>query len=390
MPLDFFAGKHVECGPSHRIHVFAVEFNEDLSAFHGTTMDSQRRYTARAVAFILSLYPPGTSIIVMGHSMGGIVATSLLPHPNISSIITMSTPHTLPPARFDRRIDNIYSSNLDTLSHDPTPVLSICGGATDLLVPSESCILPTQDRLFDPPYRRTVFTSALEDSWTGVGHREMVWCHQVRWRIARAALELGLAESPFERGTVLDTWLRDGHALPPFLDDTNDSFALQDDDYELLSLDSHLVLKSPSGSHTYVLPPPSSPSTGLVKFVLYVSQGRVGSVAPRYSSPLHASLFICTLQGRCTGLKPSVLKLIPNPIPGRPFPLPDEESDESEGVVVFEADVSIFNQSSVAVRIDNADGRGWIVGGFVTVDGATSDASPIGDFQRRCKHSTQY
>ncbi|GAW00800.1 PGAP1-domain-containing protein [Lentinula edodes] len=98
---------------------FAADFNEDLSAFHGPTLKAQIEYCARAISYILSLYPPNTSIIIMGHSMGGIVATSLLPSKDISSIITMSTPHTLPPARFDQRVDEIYA--LHKLIPNPIP-----------------------------------------------------------------------------------------------------------------------------------------------------------------------------------------------------------------------------------------------------------------------------
>jgi len=113
----------------------------------------------------------------MGHSMGGIVATSLLPSPNVSAFITMSTPHEIPPARFDRRIPAIYEHNKATLTIADTPILSLCGGATDLMVLSESCILPEVASM--NVYRRTIFSSALEGCWT-VGHQVMVWCYQVR------------------------------------------------------------------------------------------------------------------------------------------------------------------------------------------------------------------
>ncbi|THH33528.1 hypothetical protein EUX98_g695 [Antrodiella citrinella] len=112
---------------------FTVEFNEDLSAFHGTTLETEREYASRAIDYILSLYPANTSILILGHSMGGVVATSLLPHHNIAAIITMSTPYTLPPARFDRRIEGIFTRSLHSLTSDPTPILSLCGGATDLM-----------------------------------------------------------------------------------------------------------------------------------------------------------------------------------------------------------------------------------------------------------------
>lgn len=342
---------------------FAVEFNEDLSAFHGTTLDAQRRYTLRAIDYILSLYPSNTPIVILGHSMGGIVGTSLLQDPRISAVITMSTPHTLPPARFDRRIDHIYSTNLNTLMHEPTPVLSLCGGATDLMIPSESCILPEPHvgANGSAPYRRTVFSSALEGSWTGVGHREMVWCHQVRWRIARAALELGTATTSKERAVILDTWLRDGQTLPLGL--SPPAATLSTEGAQFLAVDSRFELRNPSGSQTNILPVPhDSPLTR--EFLLYVSQGSIGSTAPRNPLPLRASVYACNSDKTCHALQPTSVRLIPNPQPGKPFPVPDEGSDESDGVVVFEAELPP-GCSSVAVRTEYGDGRGWVVGGFI-------------------------
>ncbi|KIK47060.1 hypothetical protein CY34DRAFT_799756 [Suillus luteus UH-Slu-Lm8-n1] len=357
---------------------FAVEFNEDLSAFHGPTLESQIEYSAAAIRYILSHYPPNTQIIVMGHSMGGIVGTALLPSDDISALITMSTPHTLPPARFDARVDEVYRRNAESLANDPTPVVSICGGATDMMIPSESCILP------DPGdgnpgsaiYRRTVFTSALEGAWTGVGHREMVWCHQVRWRVARAALELGGAKSDVEMGVILDTWLsRDGRLFP--------SAARIDipeaTTYEALPEGMNLVLKKPAGSRTYLLPIPRTLETNAT-FVLFVSRGSVPPIAPQHSTNLQALPYFCvgrmtspTIQQSsesvsCVPLEPSTLKLLPSPIPGKPFPVPDEGSDESDGVVLFEATVprtpGDAEDAWIGVHVNADSEDGWVFGGF--------------------------
>ncbi|KAJ7853872.1 PGAP1-like protein-domain-containing protein [Mycena leptocephala] len=330
---------------------FAVEFNEDLSAFHGPTLEAQTAYTSRAIANLHNYHGPFD---------GGIVATSLLPSSNISAIITMSTPHTLPPARFDARIDMIYDRNQHVLAADPTPILSLCGGATDMMIPSESCVLPSPPaNAADTPFRRTVFSSALEGSWTGVGHREMVWCHQVRWRVARAALELGGASSPFG----LDAPLPEGLTVGP----------------ETLPEGMHLVLKQPHGARTYLLPIPAARPA---KFVLFVSQGSVPPVAPQKPISLTASVFACGGRGadevRCSTQKPDVLKLIPSPITGRPFPIPKEGTDESEGVVLFEADVPAGSSSKwVAVRMENGEGAGWIIGGFVVDEPFTSSVSTM-------------
>ncbi|KAF9567400.1 GPI-inositol-deacylase [Agrocybe pediades] len=343
---------------------FAVEFNEDLSAFHGTTLESQISYTSAAISYIVSVYPPDTTVIVMGHSMGGIVATALLPSSRISAIITMSTPHTLPPARFDSRIDALYAKLQETLSIDPTPIVSICGGATDMMIPSESCILP---RTKEDVLRRTVFSSALEGAWTGVGHREMVWCHQVRWRVARAALELSAERSLKEKSIVLDKWLRDGHVLPPALPGHEQQWEMSSSSDSIVTLapGENLLLKNPPSSQTYFLPVPEHKHGGSQKIAILVSQGNILSVSPQNPIPLQVSVSTCigpdTSVAQCRSLGPETLKLIPSPVPGKSFPLPNEGSDESEGVVLFEGYVAKVDHNQwIAVKIDKADGRGWV------------------------------
>lgn len=259
------------------------------------------------------------------------------------------------------------------------------------MIPSESCILPTATHE-SVSYRRTVFTSALEGAWTGVGHREMVWCHQVRWRVARAALELGLSQSPEERGVVLDRWLRDGHRLPPSIPTNGSDLKLSDpSSYDVLEGDARLEVVNPHGSRMYLLPPPASSSATEPQLVLYVSRGSVPPISPHHHGPLQVSVYTCRRQRGvsdsdiCTPLSPSGLKLIPNPVPGKAFPVPDEGFDESEGVVLFEASVPIARsepgeEMRIGVRIEHGDGSGWIAGGFVP-EGATvrNEAKSIGE-----------
>ncbi|KAH9943147.1 PGAP1-domain-containing protein [Epithele typhae] len=332
---DEFAGEGYK-----GLDFFAVEFNEDLSAFHGPTIDTQIAYASKAIDYILSQYPTGTSIIVMGHSMGGVVATALLPNPNISAVITMSTPHTLPPVRFDRRIDHIYAENHKRLVSDPTPILSLCGGAPDLMIPSEACmLLPSVIHFPSSLYRRTVFTSALEGCWTGVGHLAMVWCHQVRWRVARAALDIAAAGTLEGRTAALDKWLKD---------------------------DQILLVRQPEESTTYILSlPPAHDGRSSATFVLYASRGSIASIAPQKPLPFHVNVHHCRNPSPCSPLAPKLLKLLPSPIAGSPFPVPDEGSDESEGIVLFEADLSLAEGGDVMVTLEEGNKHGWVLGGFV-------------------------
>lgn len=315
----------------------------------------------------------------MGHSMGGVVATSLLPSPNISAVITMSTPHKIPPARFDRRIADIYEHNKATLTTADTPILSLCGGATDLLVPSESCILP--DVTNGNFYRRTIFSSALEGCWTGVGHQVMVWCHQVRWRVARAALELGAA-SVVERALILDRWFRDGRSIPSTPGDPA-RLDLSQESYAVLPSGPFILRNLGNSRAVYLAPVPEASHP--IRFVAYVSEGSVLSMAPHHPSSLSVAFYLCSSttnaphgpssRPACEKWHPTTLKLIPNASPERLFPVPHEGVDESEGVVVFEAALPERDDKHrwVAVAYTTNEERGWIVGDFVQYESILSE-----------------
>lgn len=363
---------------------FAVEFNEDLSAFHGATLQSQIEYTSKAIDFVLSRYPFHNSLIVLGHSMGGIVGTALLPSERISTIITMSTPHTLPPARFDSRVDDIYAKVYRNLKNDTTPILSLCGGATDTMIPSESCILPFES---EDIYRKTIFTSALEGAWTGVGHREMVWCHQVRYRIARALLELSPQKTSGAREKVLDAWLRDSHEsfwAAKYLNSTRLEL-LDRSSYDIIPSNLQLSRK-PVGSKLYLLPiTVTADGTSPARLSVLVGKGSIAPVSPQGQHPLQVSVYVCFSNpggndpAWCDSLEPNTLKLIPRPIAGEPFPSPRIVSDsgsggvdESDGVVLYEAETIPPHGRWIGIKVENGEGEGWVVAGFNHKEAITS------------------
>jgi hypothetical protein len=198
-----------------------VDFNEEFSAFHPSTLRDQSLYVSKAIQHILELYPAGhpasQKITLVGHSMGGIVARHAVTQRNdssVSGIITMSTPHLVPPVTFERGMQELYDeidaywktwSSTETqptakISQSILPVLvSICGGTADTQISSDSCALTVDHAWSDSTANRSnridngtfaVFTTGMEGIWTGVDHQAMVWCDQIRRTVATTLLDM--------------------------------------------------------------------------------------------------------------------------------------------------------------------------------------------------------
>ncbi|KAI9311433.1 PGAP1-like protein-domain-containing protein [Dichotomocladium elegans] len=189
---------------------FTVDFHEEFSALHGQSLLEQAEYLNDAIDYILKLYskshysPDPSSVIVIGHSMGGVVARAMFMLHNyqpgtINSIITLSTPHILPPAPFDWQISKIYDDmhrfwtegyqqNVDRSKslHD-VMLISIAGGTLDNIVCSDSAnvgaFLPSTNGF-------TVFTTAIPRVWTGMDHLAIYSCKQLVRVLASSMLDI--------------------------------------------------------------------------------------------------------------------------------------------------------------------------------------------------------
>ncbi|KAK4936441.1 GPI inositol deacylase [Elasticomyces elasticus] len=195
---------------------FTIDFNEDLSAFHGQTLLDQAEYVNEAVAYILSLYhdgnrlrrdaqlPDPSSVILIGHSMGGIVARTVLVTPkyqanSVNTIITMSTPHARPPVTFDADVVSLYQqvnqywreSYLQKwASNNPlwhTTWISIAGGGRDTTVPSDYTNIAS---IVPESHGFTVFTSTIPNVWTSMDHLAITWADQVRKTVIRSLYDV--------------------------------------------------------------------------------------------------------------------------------------------------------------------------------------------------------
>lgn len=203
-------------GGKRPLDFFTVDFNEDITAFHGQTLLDQAEYLNDAILYILSLYhnpnrsirdpqlPDPSSVIMLGHSMGGIVARTMLMMPNyqsnsINTIITLSAPHARAPVSFDAEIVRTYKRVNDywrqaysqkwaidnPLWH--VTLISIAGGGLDTMIPSEYASLSS---IVPPTHGFTVFTSTIPNVWTGMDHLAITWCDQFRKSVVRAMYDV--------------------------------------------------------------------------------------------------------------------------------------------------------------------------------------------------------
>ncbi len=195
---------------------FTVDFNEELTAFHGQTLLDQAEYLNEAIAYILALYhnpersqrelglPDPKSVIILGHSMGGVVARTMLRMPNyqeksINTIVTLSAPHARPPVSFDADMVSAYqdinsfwrdSYSAGSTSDNPladVTLVSVAGGGLDTMIPSEYSSLTS---LVPDTHGFTVFTSSIPNVWTGMDHLAIMWCNQFRRALVRAIFDV--------------------------------------------------------------------------------------------------------------------------------------------------------------------------------------------------------
>ncbi|TPX56784.1 hypothetical protein PhCBS80983_g04294 [Powellomyces hirtus] len=201
--------------------VFTIDTDEELAAFQRDLVKDQASYVNDAIQFILSMYPTlpqyeppfPSAVIVVAHSMGGLVARTLPTLSNfvagsVNTIITLATPHVAPPAplewrlaRHYRDLNGVWSQHLgdgstavqDTLGLRSSTLISIAGGTHDTMISSAL----TEVRTFLPPENGfTVYSTSMPNVWTAADHRAILWCNQVVKSLSRALFEVVDSASP--------------------------------------------------------------------------------------------------------------------------------------------------------------------------------------------------
>ncbi|KAF1329218.1 Gpi inositol-deacylase, partial [Globisporangium splendens] len=201
--------------------VFAVEFQEELSGVNGKFVQHEAQYVNDAIRAILRQYKKQqqsalkkhkgkassrdtktrpfarvpNSVVIVAHSMGGIVARMAETLPNYKSnsiqhVVSFGSPYHKLPFPFDTDMQSVYAA----ITHNAfaqeqkddteTPVyISIAGGHKDTIVHAS---LSITDRIIPQTHSVASLTTAMPSVQFTMGHLSLLWCHQLLDRVTKS------------------------------------------------------------------------------------------------------------------------------------------------------------------------------------------------------------
>ncbi|GAM22901.1 hypothetical protein SAMD00019534_060760, partial [Acytostelium subglobosum LB1] len=209
----------------NELDIFTLDFEEELSALGGDVMYDETEYVNECIKIILGLYQQPqqqmntdtskpTSVILIGHSMGGIVARMSVLLPNhiygsVTTIITLNSSHRNAPiyshqstSHFYHELNRHWSESIQPrhfefndkgeLTHlppiyDKIVVVSVGGGHRDTLIRSE---LTSLDGIVSADRSFSVITTSMPDVFMETDHQCILWCNEVVLSLVEALLLL--------------------------------------------------------------------------------------------------------------------------------------------------------------------------------------------------------
>ncbi|TPX50402.1 hypothetical protein SeLEV6574_g00911 [Synchytrium endobioticum] len=203
-------------GRIRKLDFFTVETSEEMSAFSGRLILAQAEYVNTVIPYILSLYQnhQKSTISILAHSMGGIVARTMftLPHfqpGSVDLILTLATPHQAPPINLDRKLNEVYNhvnsfwrngtyaEQFENHTTSTVALISVAGGNHDEMFPSSLTELET---LVHNTRGLTVYSTAkvvATSLMMVAGNRE--WDASQKVDLLRPILTSGFLSLPDER-----------------------------------------------------------------------------------------------------------------------------------------------------------------------------------------------
>ncbi|KAJ1736054.1 GPI inositol deacylase [Coemansia biformis] len=200
---------------------FTMSLNEELTALHGYSILEQADFVNDAIRYILSLYPKSrarhaqaaggatlalpTSVAIIGHSMGGVVARTAFTLPSyiagsVQAIFTLSTPHNNPTASLECHVSDVYDRVNRFWRHGfrngtlgDVSLVSLAGGSLDAMINSDYAYVGD---IAPPRNALSVLSSGVNDVWLSVDHQSVLWCYQMARKFAAMIVQVLDARRP--------------------------------------------------------------------------------------------------------------------------------------------------------------------------------------------------
>ncbi|KAJ2826181.1 GPI inositol deacylase, partial [Coemansia furcata] len=377
---------------------FTVGLNEELTALHGYSILEQADFINDAIRYILSLYPETrakyrlpsqgakfalpTSVVVVGHSMGGVVARTAFTLPNhivgsIQAIFTLSTPHNNPTASLEYYVDKVYSSINSFWRHgfhngtlDDVSLVSIAGGSLDSMINSDYTYIGD---LTPPKNSLSILSSGVDDVWLSLDHQSILWCAQMAKKFSRMLIQIMDARQPSQllpldermlimRRQLYSDWEKDANAVSESLatkrtsnDDYSYVYVHKDDAARLAPDDMQKFLtgnraeKAGPKAALHLLPVNKALGDSMTQLIydprLFVTDHASGS--PSGSQPVLLGCNRIKVEANLTQAETSVTcQVLPAPLPTK---LPMRRVDDDPELPLYalnymEVPVGVFEQ----------------------------------------------
>ncbi|XP_020102925.1 uncharacterized protein LOC109720311 isoform X2 [Ananas comosus] len=207
---------------SRELDWFAVDLEGEHSAMDGQILEEHTEYVVYAIHRILDQYQESrkaqlkdgvetsvslpTSVILVGHSMGGFVARAAIVHPHlrksaVETIITLSSPHQSPPVALQPSLGHFFSkvngewrqgyekhsSQTSSPKLSNVIVVSVSGGIHDYQVRSK---LASLDGIVPSSHGFTIGSSGMKNVWLSMEHQTILWCNQLVVQMSHSILSM--------------------------------------------------------------------------------------------------------------------------------------------------------------------------------------------------------
>ncbi|CAD6219907.1 unnamed protein product [Miscanthus lutarioriparius] len=201
---------------------FAVDLEGEHSAMDGRILEEHTEYVVYAIHRILDQYKEShlerskggaqsshdlpSSVILVGHSMGGFVARAAVVHPNlrksaVETILTLSSPHQYPPIALQPSLGHFFShvneewrkgygtgvSHASNSKLSNVVVVSVSGGIHDYQIRSRMASL---DGIVPSTHGFMVGSSSMKNVWLSMEHQSILWCNQLAVQVAHTLLSI--------------------------------------------------------------------------------------------------------------------------------------------------------------------------------------------------------